>query len=121
MKIRPQTKLKNNQPPRKEPNHDRQSWTQQPAETKKVGGIEVEKLKSYIGRIENLEEEKAGIAADVRDVMAEAKANGFDAKTMRQILKLRKIKANERAEQEYLLDLYKRALGMHDSDEDGEE
>mgnify|MGYP000246322329 FL=1 len=83
-----------------------------PPKPKKVGGIEVEKLKSYIGRIENLEEEKAGIAADIRDVMQEAKSNGFDAKTMRQIIKLRSIKANDRAEQEYMLDLYKRALGM---------
>lgn len=83
-----------------------------PPKPKKVGGIEVEKLKSYIGRIENLEEEKAGIAADIRDVMAEAKANGFDAKTMKQIIKLRSMKANERSEQEYMLELYKRALGM---------
>lgn len=90
-----------------------------PPKPNKVGGIEVEKLKSYIGRVETLEEEKAGIAADIRDVMAEAKSNGFDAKTMKQIIKLRGIKANERVEQEYLLDLYKRALGM--DSEDGEE
>lgn len=92
-----------------------------PPKPKKVGGIEVEKLKSYIGRIETLEEEKAGVAADIGDVFSEAKSNGFDGKTMRQILKLRKMKANERVEQEYMLDLYKRALGMDDTAEDGEE
>lgn len=78
----------------------------------KTGGIEASKLKSYIERIERLEEDKKGIADDVRDVFAEAKANGFDTKTMRQILKLRKMKANERTEAEYMLDLYKRALGL---------
>lgn len=77
-----------------------------------AGGIETTKLKSYIERIEHLEEEKSGLASDIRDVMAEAKSNGFDTKTMRQILKLRKMKANERTEAEYMLDLYKRALGM---------
>jgi uncharacterized protein (UPF0335 family) len=84
-----------------------------------LGGVEAPKLKSYIERIERLEEEKAGIGADVRDVFAEAKANGFDTKTMRQVLKLRKMKVNERTEAEYMLELYKRALGMeHDMDED---
>lgn len=81
--------------------------------------IENAKLESYVQRIENLEEEKAGIAADIRDVYAEAKSNGFDPKTMKQVVKLRKLRANERAEQEYMLDLYKRALGMAlDSDEE---
>ena len=78
----------------------------------KTGGVETTKLKSYIERIEKLEEEKAAIAADVRDVFAEAKANGFDTKTMRQVLKLRKLNHNDRMEQEYMLDLYKRALGL---------
>jgi uncharacterized protein (UPF0335 family) len=78
----------------------------------KTGGVETTKLKSYIERIEKLEEEKAAIAADVRDVFAEAKANGFDTKTMRQIVKLRKLNHNDRMEQEYMLDLYKRALGL---------
>ncbi len=77
-----------------------------------TGGVEVPKLKSYIERIERLDEDKAGIASDIRDVFAEAKSNGFDVKAMRQILKLRKMKANERTEAEYMLDLYKRALGM---------
>ena len=78
----------------------------------RVGGIEAGKLKSYISRIEKLSEDRAGLALDERDVFAEAKANGFCTKTMRQILKLRKMKSNERTEQEYMLDLYKRALGM---------
>lgn len=77
-----------------------------------IGGVEAPKLKSYIERIERLEEDKAGLGADIRDVFAEAKSNGFDNKAMRQVLKLRKLRANERTEQEYMLDLYKRALGM---------
>lgn len=78
----------------------------------KTGAVETTKLRSYIERIEKLEEEKANMAADVRDVFAEAKSNGFDTKTMRQILKLRKLNHNDRLEQEYMLDLYKRALGL---------
>jgi len=78
----------------------------------KTGGVETTKLKSYIERIERLEEDKAGIASDIRDVFAEAKSNGFCTKTMRQVIKLRKLKANERTEHEYMLDLYKRALQM---------
>lgn len=87
-----------------------------------TGGVETPKLRSYIERIEHLEEDKAGIASDIRDVFAEAKSNGFDVKAMRQVLKLRKMKANERTEAEYMLDLYKRALGMDEGyDEDAEE
>lgn len=78
----------------------------------KTGGIEVTRLKSYIERIERMDDEKAAIASDIRDVFAEAKANGFDTKAMRQVLKLRKLESNERTEQEYMLDLYKRAMGM---------
>jgi uncharacterized protein (UPF0335 family) len=77
-----------------------------------VGGISGEHLKSYIERIERLEEEKAALAADIKDVFAEAKGNGFDIKIMRQILKLRKMDKADLDEQESLLDLYKRALGM---------
>lgn len=87
----------------------------------KTGGVESTKLRSYIERIERLEEEKAGLASDVRDVFAEAKSNGFDVKTMRQVLKLRKMKSNDRTEQEYMLDLYKRALGMDNNLDDEEE
>lgn len=77
-----------------------------------TGGVETSKLKSYIERIERLDEEKAALASDMRDLFAEAKANGFDTKAMRQVIKLRKMEVNERTEQEYMLDLYKRALGM---------
>lgn len=86
-----------------------------------TGGVEAPKLRSYVERIERLEEDKAGIASDIRDVFAEAKSNGFDVKAMRQILKLRKMKANERTEAEYMLDLYKRALGMEADFDDQEE
>ncbi len=77
-----------------------------------IGGITAEQLRSYIERIERLEEEKAGIAADIKDIFAEAKGNGFDVKTMRQVLKIRKMDASDRDEQEALLDLYMHALGM---------
>ena len=85
-----------------------------------AGGVESTKLKSYIERIERLEEEKKGLASDITDLFSEAKSNGFDVKTMRQVLKLRKMKTNDRTEQEYLLDLYKRALGMESSFEEEE-
>ncbi len=77
-----------------------------------VGGIAADRLKSFIERIERLEEEKAALAGDIREVFAEAKGNGFDTKIMRQVLKLRKLEQDDRQEQEHLLDLYKRALGM---------
>lgn len=85
-----------------------------------TGGVETPKLKSYIERIERLDEDKAGIASDIRDVFAEAKSNGFDVKAMRQILKLRKMKSSERTEAEYMLELYKRALGMDSALDDDE-
>jgi uncharacterized protein (UPF0335 family) len=69
-------------------------------------------LKSLIERIERLEEEKAGIAGDIKDVYAEAKANGFDTKALRRIVSMRKQDHAERQEQEAILDLYMQALGM---------
>lgn len=78
----------------------------------KVGGVAVDQLKSIIGRVEKLEEEKATIAADIRDVFAEAKGNGFDTKAIRAIIRLRKMDASDRDEQEAVLDTYRRALGM---------
>lgn len=71
-----------------------------------------EQLKSIIERIERLEEEKAGIASDIRDVYTEAKGNGFDAKALRTIIKMRKQDADERREQEALIETYMHALGM---------
>ena len=78
----------------------------------KGGGVAVDQLKSIIGRVEKLEEEKAGISADIRDVFAEAKGNGFDIKAIRAIIKIRKLDASEREEQETILDTYLHALNM---------
>jgi uncharacterized protein (UPF0335 family) len=76
------------------------------------GGLSADHLKQFIERVERLEEEKKNITEDIKEVFAEAKANGFDVKTMRQVIRLRKMEDNELEEQEYLLDTYKRALGM---------
>lgn len=77
-----------------------------------VGGIAGERLKSFIERIERLEEEKRALAEDIKEVFAEAKGVGFDIKIMRQIIKIRKMDQDDLDEQEALLDTYKRALGM---------
>ena len=71
-----------------------------------------EQLKSIIERIERLEEEKKTISDDIRDVYAEAKGNGYDVKALRTVIRLRKQDANERAEQETILETYMQALGM---------
>ena len=81
---------------------------------KKSGGIAADRLRSFLERIERLEEEKAGLTADIREVYAEAKGSGFDTKIMRQIVRLRKMDKADLQEQETLLDLYKRALGLLD-------
>ena len=77
-----------------------------------VGGVAAGQLRALIERIERLEEEKAELAADIREVYAEAKGNGFDTKVMRQIVRIRKQDSNERQEQEAIRDLYMHALGM---------
>lgn len=77
-----------------------------------VGGIAVDRLRSLIERIERLEEEKAAIASDIRDIFAEAKSAGFDVKIIKAIIKIRKMSNQDRDEQEYLLELYKKALDM---------
>ena len=77
-----------------------------------VGGIAGERLRSLIERIERLEEEKRTLAADIKEVYAEAKGTGFDTKIMRQIIRIRKMDKDDLDEQETLLDIYKRALGM---------
>ena len=71
-----------------------------------------DRLRTLIERIERLEEEKKGIADDIKDVYAELKAVGYDAKIARQIIRLRKMKPEDRAEMEALLDVYKAALGL---------
>ncbi len=77
-----------------------------------IGGIAGERLRSLIERIERLEEEKRTLAADIKEVYAEAKGTGFDTKIMRQIIRIRRMDKDDVDEQETLLDLYKRALGM---------
>ncbi|MDE2096829.1 MAG: DUF2312 domain-containing protein [Patescibacteria group bacterium] len=74
--------------------------------------IAKDQLKAIVERIERLEEEKKATADDIRDVYAEAKGNGFDVKALRQIIKLRKIDAAQRQEQEAVLETYMHALGM---------
>jgi uncharacterized protein (UPF0335 family) len=77
-----------------------------------VGGIVSAQLRSLIERIERLEQEKAETAGAIRDVYAEAKGNGFDVRTMRTIIRLRKLESADRQEQEALLELYRAALGV---------
>ncbi|PKR55429.1 DUF2312 domain-containing protein [Thalassospira marina] len=77
-----------------------------------VGGIQADQLASYVERIERLEAEKANLMADIKEVYGEAKALGYDEKILRQVIKLRKIEEHERSEQEEVLEVYKRALGM---------
>ena len=74
--------------------------------------VAADQLKAFIERIERLEEEKAGIAGDIREIFAEAKGNGFDTKAIRKIIALRKKDFSERQEEEAILDLYMQALGM---------
>ena len=76
------------------------------------GAVQADRLKLLIERIERLEEEKKGIADDIKDVYAEAKAVGYDPKTMRQVVRLRKMDNADRREQDDLLETYKAALGM---------
>lgn len=77
-----------------------------------VGGIAADRLRSTIERVERLEEERKALASDIRDIFAEARSAGFDVKTIKHIISLRKKEPNEIEEQENLLDIYKRALGM---------
>lgn len=72
-----------------------------------------EHLKQYIDKIERLEEEKTNIQTDIKEVYAEAGGNGFDVKTIRQLIKIRKLQPAEREEQETLLETYMAALGMN--------
>jgi uncharacterized protein (UPF0335 family) len=77
------------------------------------GNVSADQLRLFIERIERLEEEKKGIGDDVKDVYAEAKATGFDTKTMRKIVGLRKMEKHARDEQDALLETYRNALGLH--------
>lgn len=81
-------------------------------ESQDVGGVSGQRLKAFIERIERLEEEKSGLAEDIKDVFSEAKGVGFDTKTIRKVLRLRKMDKEKRSEEEELLELYKSAIGM---------
>lgn len=84
-----------------------------------TGGIAGAQLRSIVERIERLEEERKALGDDIRDIYAEAKANGFDTKTLRSVVRLRKQDRAEREEQAALLDLYLHALGMAPAEDDG--
>lgn len=88
--------------------------------TENVNCVTGDRLKSFIERLENLEDEKLEVTAQIKEVFAEAKGEGFDVKTMRELLKLRKMKPHDRAEREMLLDTYKAAIGMLDGTPLGE-
>ena len=77
-----------------------------------VNGIAADRLRSFVERIERLEEERTALGADIREVYSEAKSVGFDTKILRQVVRLRKMDTNDRQEQEELLTIYKEALGI---------
>ena len=76
------------------------------------GNVAADQLRLFIERIERLEEEKKGISDDIKDVYAEAKSNGYDTKTMRAVVRLRKLEAHTRQEMDALLETYRNALGL---------
>jgi uncharacterized protein (UPF0335 family) len=78
----------------------------------KTGGIAADRLRSLVERIERLEEERKALGNDIKDIFSEAKSAGFDVKVLRQLIRLRKQEPAEIEEQETLLDVYRRALGM---------
>ena len=75
------------------------------------GGVAAERLRSFVQRIERLEEDKAGVAQDIKEVYSEAKGEGFDIKVLRKIISLRKKDPQQRREEDELLELYLSALG----------
>lgn len=94
------------------PAHNEENQAQDGDDTKDVGGVAGKRLKSFVERIERLEEEKAALMEDIKEVYAEAKGTGFDTKVMRKIISLRKMDTDKRRESEELLELYKSAIGM---------
>ncbi len=80
--------------------------------TKDTGGVSGQRLKAFVERIERLEEEKSGLADDIKDIYAESKAVGFDTKTIRKVIRLRKMDKEKRREEDELLELYKAAIGL---------
>ena len=81
-------------------------------QTLTVGGISGEELRLIIDKVENLEEQKYELQSDIKEVYADAKSRGFDTKIIKQLIRLRKLKQDDRAIQEEMLDLYKTAIGM---------
>jgi uncharacterized protein (UPF0335 family) len=77
-----------------------------------TGGVSGQRLKAFIERVERLEEEKSALAEDIKDIMGEAKAVGFDTKIIRKVIRLRKMDKEKRQEEEELLELYKAAIGL---------
>ena len=77
-----------------------------------VGGVSTDRLRSFVDRIERLEEEKMALAADIREVYSEAKGAGFDVRVMRQLIRLRKLDKDDRTKMEEILSVYERALDM---------
>jgi uncharacterized protein (UPF0335 family) len=78
----------------------------------KAGGVAVDRLRSIVERIERLEQERKALSDDIKDIYSEAKSAGFDPKVLRQLIRIRKQEAAEVEEQETMLDIYRRALGM---------
>lgn len=76
------------------------------------GGVSAERLRSLVERIERLESERSALSSDIKDIFAEVKSAGYDVKVVRQLIRLRKQEPAEVEEQETLLDVYRRALGM---------
>jgi len=83
-------------------------------DTTDTGGVSGERLRAFIQRIEKLEEDKAAVGEDLKEVYAEAKGVGFDTKIIRQIVRLRKVELEKRRENDELLELYKAAIGMEE-------
>lgn len=81
-------------------------------DAKDTGGVSGQRLKAFIERVERLEEEKSALAEDIKDIYAESKAVGFDTKTIRKVIRLRKMNKEKRDEEDTLLELYKAAIGM---------
>jgi uncharacterized protein (UPF0335 family) len=82
------------------------------ADTATTGNVAGDRLRSLVERIERLEEERKALGSDIKDIYAEAKSAGFDVKVLRQLIRLRKQEPAEIEEQETLLDVYRRAIGM---------
>lgn len=80
--------------------------------TDNVGGIAADRLRSLVERIERLEDEKRAMNSDINDIFSEAKSAGFDVKAIKECIKLRKMEASDRDEQEFLLETYRKALDI---------